>query len=93
MTLKLVGEDTTTTDDELPELALDAIYEFVSQSPEIADMKTDEVLGFTLTIEYDEGIHVLAGSDGYHSLVGQLEDAKQAVILNKMNLRMMGESE
>ena len=72
MTLKLVGDDTT-TDDELPELALDAIYEFVSQSPEIADMKTKLDHIFVITDKQLAYLERMATAHG-------LPDASKALI-------------
>jgi len=92
MTLKLVGaDDKQKVTDDTPELALDAIYEYASQYEEFDSLRTEDCLGFALVVEDRLGMHIISGVDGYHQLVGQLEDAKQAVILNKMQDRLMGE--
>ena len=92
MTLKLVGQDDKQeTDETTPVLALDAIYEYASQYEEFDMLKTEDCLGFALVVEDRDGLHVVSGTDGYHELVGQLEDAKQAVVLKKMQDRMMGD--
>ena len=70
-------------------LALDAIRTYLkdTKSGEIA---TEDVVGFTVCIELTDGIVIAGDSEDYYQLVGSLEDAKLALLLNLMQARVEG---
>ena len=62
--------------------AMEAVFASLKDT-KIGEIKAEEVVGFTLTIETMDSHFIAGDSADYWQLVGALEDAKMSLLLNK----------
>ena len=89
--IKLVDENFVAeeADKGMPDNGVDALYEVLKQHPPFAQLKSEDVLHFMVSIETPDALMLLSDHNEPRFIVGQLENAKLTVQMQEMMTKTM----